>query len=88
MFHESVIKYMSSGFTVALVILWIFASTKIVSLFSSPMFSFTSFVGIPNTWLVEPVKYGVRCRGDCLGYGVVNMDDGLCYDSASLKITK
>ena len=85
MFHEGALSSMSSGFTVALVIPCIFACTKIVRIFSSPMTSFTLFVDVPNTWFVDPVGYSVRCRGDCLEYGVVNMDDDLLCNSASLK---
>ena len=67
-FHECVLSSMSSGFTVALVIQQIFACTKIVRILSSHMATFTSFVGTPNTWLVEPVGYGVRCRDNCLNF--------------------
>ena len=52
------------------------------------MTSFTLFVDIPNTWFVDPVGYSVMCRGDCLGYGVVNIDDGLPCNSTSPKGTK
>ena len=53
------------------------------------MTSFASFVGILNAWFIDPVGYSIRCRrGDCLGYGVVDMDDGLPWDSTSLKCTK
>ena len=65
-----------------------FVCTKIVRTFCSPMASFTSFDGMPNTWFVEPVGYGDRCIGNCLVYRVVNMNDGLCYDCASSKDTK
>ena len=87
-FHESMLLSMSSGFTVALVIPCMFACMEIVRVFSSPMTSFASFVGIPNTWFIDPVGYSVRCRGDRLGYGVVDMDDGLPCNSTSLKCTK
>ena len=52
------------------------------------MASFTSFVGILNTWLVEPVGYGFKCNGNCRVYRVVNTDVGLRYNSASSKDTK
>ena len=52
------------------------------------MTKFTVFVGIKNTWLVDLVGYDVRCRDDCVGYCVVNMDDSLLFNSASPKRTK
>ena len=52
------------------------------------MTSFTLFVGIPNAWFIDPVGYSVRCRGNRLGYGAVDMDDGLSCNSTSLKCTK
>ena len=52
------------------------------------MASFTSFVGIPNMWLFEPFGYGVMCRGNCLVYRIIKMNDDVRYDSASSKDTK
>ena len=37
-------------------------------------------------WHVDPVGNGVRCRFYYLGYGVVNMDDSLRYNSASPNV--
>ena len=65
-----------------------FACTKIVRILSSPMAILTSFVGIPNMWLVGPIRYGDKCRGNCLVYCVVNMNNGLFYNSANFKDTK
>ena len=51
------------------------------------MTSFVLFVGILNVWFIDPVGYNVRCRGDCLGYYVIDMNDGLPCKS-TLKYTK
>ena len=88
MLHECVSSTMSNRFTVAFILPQIFDGAKISREFSTTMTCSASFFGIAKAWFIHPVGYIVRCRGNCLGYRFVYIDDGLPCDSTSLKCTR
>ena len=88
MLHECMSSTMSSRFTLALIVPRVFVCTKISRKFPNTMTCLASFFDITKAWFIYPVGYNVRCRGDCLGYGFVYVDDSASCNTISFKCTK
>ena len=64
------------------------SSVFTVALTTSFLHEDFEFFCVAKAWFINPVGYSVMCRGDCLGYIFVYINDYFPCDSTSLKCTK
>ena len=68
---------MLSRFTVTLIVPQVLVCTQYLREFPTTMTCLALFFDIIKAWFIYLVGYSVRCRGDCLVYSLVYVDDSI-----------